>query len=92
MVVTFGWDPFKDESNQRKHGVAFIEAISAFRDPLSLTVGDPDHSVSEKRLLLLGRTSDGKLLVIAHTETGGHIRIINARPATRRERKTYEEG
>jgi len=49
MGVTIEWDPAKDEANRRKHGVSFREAISAFMDPLSITIPDPDHSVGEER-------------------------------------------
>jgi len=92
MPITFQWDPAKAAANQRKHGVSFEEAVTAFVDPLSLTVGDPDHSMGEARHLLLGRATSGRLLVVAHTDRGATIRLISARPATRHERKSYEEG
>lgn len=62
-----------------------------FRDPLSLTISDPDHSEREGRFLLLGRSSSGRLLVVTHTERGEAVRIISARAASRRERRDYEE-
>ncbi len=46
MALTFEWDPAKDEANRRKHGVAFAEATTVFRDTLSSTIADPDHSES----------------------------------------------
>ena len=55
-MLIFEWDPNKAESNRRKHGVSFEEASSAFGDPLSRTVPDPDHSVGEARFVLLGVT------------------------------------
>ncbi len=63
----------------------------AFDDPLSITILDPDHSQKEERFLLVGHSRAGRLLVIAHTERGNEIRLINARLATRRERQKYEE-
>ncbi len=45
----------------------------------------------EAAWLLVGQSVTGRLVVVAHTERGDEIRIINARPATRRERQTYEE-
>src|SRR5712664_2887910 len=60
-------------------------------DPLSITIPDPEHSIGEERWLLLGQSVAGRLLVVAHTEGVDEIRIISARPATRRERQTYEE-
>jgi uncharacterized DUF497 family protein len=90
--VTFEWDPEKAEGNLEKHGISFEEAMSAFADLLSVTISDPDHSVEEQRYLLLGLSYRGLLLVVSHTERGQTIRIINARRADRREKRTYEEG
>lgn len=92
MGVTIEWDPAKDEANRRKHGVSFREAISAFMDPLSITIPDPDHSVGEERYLLLGENRKGQLLVVSHTDSQDRIRIISVRKADRRERREYEPG
>jgi len=46
MAAILEWDPAKDDSKRRRHGVAFVDAISAFMDPLSITIPDPDHSVA----------------------------------------------
>lgn len=47
MPLTFAWDPKKAAANLKKHGVSFEEAATAFADPLSLTISDPDHSEAE---------------------------------------------
>ena len=91
MALRFLWDPRKATANARKHGVGFGEATTAFNDPLSVTIDDPDHSADEQRFLLLGLSNRGRVLVVAHAERGGSIRIISARRASRRERQTYEE-
>lgn len=91
MELGFTWDPRKSAANERKHGVSFTEARSAFGDVLSITAPDPGHSHDESRFVLVGRSSRGRLLVVAHAEHGDEIRIISARPATRRERHAYEE-
>ena len=91
MDVSFTWDPVKDAANIRKHGVPFAEAITAFADPLSVTIPDPDHSAGEMRYVLIGLSTRRRLLVVAHAERGDQIRIISARPTTRRERHDYEE-
>jgi uncharacterized protein len=52
--MEFRWDPRKDRSNQRKHGVSFREAATVFEDPLSATFPDPDHSSEEERFLTIG--------------------------------------
>jgi len=92
MPLRFTWNPRKALSSQRKHRVSFPEATTAFADPLSVTIPDPDHSVGEQRFLLVGMTAVGHLVVVAHSERGGDIRVISARHATRHERETYEEG
>jgi len=74
------------------HGVSFAEAVTALEDPLAVTYGDPDHSLEEFRFLTFGLSSDGRILVVAHTERGEAIRLISARLATRSERQAYEEG
>jgi hypothetical protein len=90
-MLKFVWDREKTAANLAKHGVDFEDAITAFDDPLSITILDPDHSQQGERFLLVGHSRAGRLLVIAHTERGNEIRLINARPATRRERQKYEE-
>lgn len=91
MALRFVWDPRKATTNERKHGVDFHEATTVFDDLLSVTIPDPDHSVDEHRFLLLGFSTRGRLLVVAHSERGESIRIITARRANRRERRLYEE-
>jgi hypothetical protein len=90
--VRFAWDPEKAAANRRKHGVSFEDASIALRDPLAVTGSDPDHSVGELRFVTFGMSSQDSLLAVAHTEEGDIIRIISARPATRQERRIYEEG
>ena len=90
--MQFEWDPAKAAENLTKHGVSFEEAATVFRDTLSQTGLDPDHSVAEERFVIFGLSTSGRLLVVAHTERGDTIRIISARLATSGERKLYEEG
>ena len=92
MPLNFEWDNRKAKSNLIKHGVSFEDASTAFGDPLSLTIPDPDHSQVEDRWILLGKSHQRKLLVVVHTERGDNIRIISARPASRGERKDYEKA
>jgi uncharacterized DUF497 family protein len=89
--MDFEWDAEKGEENFVKHGVAFPDAATAFGDPLSITIPDPDHSDEEERFLLIGATFAGHIVVVAHVERGEIIRLISARLANKRERRTYEE-
>ena len=92
MPLRFTWDRRKAAANLSKHGVSFPEAASAFGDPLSITIPDPDHSLDEEHFILIGRSIRQHLVVVAHVERGDTIRIISARTASRRERRFYEEG
>jgi len=90
--LRFEWDEAKAATNFAKHGVSFEEAATVFRDRLSATGVDPDHSLDEERFITFGVSSRGRLLIVAHTDRRDTIRIISARPATVGERKIYEES
>jgi len=90
--IAFEWNPTKESANRRKHGIGFAEASTVFGDPLSITILDPDHSVDERRFVIIGMSSKQRLLVVVHTIRGiKKIRLISARIAGRRERRNYEE-
>ena len=85
----FEWDEQKARSNVEQHGVTFEEAAEAFRDPFSLVA---DASVSsEQRESILGYSFAQRLLLVVHVERSAVTRIVSARPATRAERKLYEQ-
>lgn len=91
MEVKFCWDPRKEAVNKRKHGVSFVEAESCFFDPSHILIADTEHSENEERMILLGMSSELRVLVVVHAEViENEIRIISARKATRKERKQYE--
>jgi len=88
--MDFDWDDDKAEANITKHGVSFLEAASVFGDDLSITFPDPDHSIDEERLIIIGHSDRGRLLFVSHTDQNNQTRIISAREVTRRERRVYE--
>ena len=90
--MEFEWDTEKAAANERKHGVTFAEALTAFADTLALTGYDPDHSDDEDRYITMGQSADGRLLIVSHTDRGDNVRIISAREANRAERRDYEDG
>ena len=90
--MEFEWDAVKAASNLDKHGVSFAEAITVFGDPLEMTIPDPDHSLEEFRFVSMGRSTVGRVLVVAYTEREGRVRVISAREATPTERRRYESG
>ncbi len=87
----FEWDPGKATLNERKHGVSFEEAQSVFSDDRARLIDDPDHSEDEERFILLGLSSNLRILVVVHCyrASGNVIRIISARKATREEQRHY---
>jgi len=89
--LPFEWDPRKELSNRRKHGVGFAEASTVFGDPLSITIPDPDYGGDEERFVIIGQSSQRSLLIVVHTIRGERIRLISARSATNHERRKYEE-
>ena len=88
--MRFQWDAAKATSNRKKHRVAFEEAITVFYDPLAATFRDPHHSLGEQRLITVGFSARGRLLVVCHTEVARSVRLISARAATKPERKRHE--
>lgn len=85
------WDTVKNRANQRKHKVRFEEAATAFRDENARVYFDPDHSQREDRFILLGLSTQLRILVVCHCyrEKENIVRIISARKADRREQEAY---
>jgi uncharacterized protein len=93
--ITFTWDPAKNKSNTRKHGVSFDEAQTVFLDESAQLIDDPDHSsIEEDRFILLGLSASLRMLVVCHCyrESDEVIRIISARRATPGEARSYRHG
>lgn len=91
--MTFEWDENKNQINKQKHGIAFEEAQTVFYDEQALLEYDELHSENEDRFRILGRSDEGKILLVVHCireET--IIRIISSRKATAREKAGYERS
>ncbi len=93
-MIEFEWDEAKAASNLKKHGVSFEEAKSIFFDEFGVQFFDEENSHEEERFLMLGMSSQAKLLIVCHCERdhGATIRIISARKATQRESAFYRGG
>ncbi|HEV2732888.1 MAG TPA: BrnT family toxin [Terriglobales bacterium] len=91
MNLEFTWDARKNRANQRKHGISFETAILVFDDPFHLSVQDREVA-GEVRWQTIGMVN-AVVFLVAHTvDDEGHIRVISARKATRREGGIYAEG
>ena len=91
LDAVFRMGPREGSAQSRQAPVSFHEASTVFGDALSITISDPLHSEEEDRFVLIGRSCRNRLLVVVHTERAGRVRIISARPATRKERLRHEE-
>ena len=93
-ILHFEWDPQKDLTNQKKHGVSFAEASTVFEDDNALVISDLEHSEDEERFIILGFSLQANLLVVCHCYRASEsvIRIISARKATKNETRQYHEG
>ena len=85
----FEWDDLKSKTNERKHGVTFVEAMGAFLDDHAFTAADKEHP---DRFILIGMSLNLRLLFVVSAEAGDRIRIISARRASPAQRKVYEHG
>jgi uncharacterized DUF497 family protein len=92
--MRFDWDPSKATANLKKHQVSFDEAKTVFFDDFAVQFFDEEHSETEERFIMLGMSSNARLLVVCHCERaeGEVIRIISARKATRGESAFYRGG
>ncbi|HEY53636.1 MAG TPA: BrnT family toxin [Caldilineae bacterium] len=89
--LRFEWNISKAEKNIKKHRVSFEEAATIFDDPMFITFIDQEHSIDEERYITIGLSNSARLLMIAHTDRNGLIRIISARKATKKEQLFYEK-
>lgn len=86
--VDIEFDPVKAQTNLRKHRVSFAHAEQALRDPLAVTIEDPD-SEGEHRFVTLGMDALGRVIVVVHTPREDRTRVISARKASRGEAEQY---
>lgn len=91
VVGSFVWDSAKAESNLKKHGVAFEEAMTAFEDESAVMFeSGPDGDI---RVALIGFSIKARLLVVVHVDTSNdRIRIISARKGDKHDARKYSEG
>jgi uncharacterized protein len=89
--VQFDWDEAKNRRNLRKHGLDFETASLVFEDPHAIAVMERIID-GEERWQTVGIAGGVTLVLVAHTLNDELIRIISARKATPRERKSYEEA
>jgi len=89
--IEFSWNSKKADINLKKHKVSFDEAVTVFYDEYATEFFDDTHSKDEDRFLLLGISSQLRILIVCHClrNDNNMIRIISARKATKNESKYY---
>ena len=86
--MEFEWDSDKDAANRAKHGISFDEAKHIF-DGIVYTVVDDRTDYGELREISIGSLDMAVVICVVHTDRDGKTRLISARRASRKERKTY---
>ncbi|MFZ0743709.1 MAG: BrnT family toxin [Terracidiphilus sp.] len=84
------WDEAKRKSNLRKHGLDFRDASLVYDNPGKRTY-TADRGAVRRWMDLAMAVVRGRLLALIYTRRGEDVRIISFRPASREERKQYEE-
>ena len=92
--MKFDWDPDKNETNFKKHGVYFSEAETVFEDERAVMIYDNKHTDDEDRFIIIGMSSRLRELTVCHCyrSVDEITRIISARRATKNEAILYERG
>lgn len=88
MDITF--DPAKDLSNQRKHGIS-LAAVEEFEWDDALVREDMRRDYSESRMIALGYI-DVRLCCVVYVDRNNERRIISLRKANSREVNLYAEA
>jgi uncharacterized protein len=85
--MKFEWDEAKRQLNINKHGIDFVGIEEVFNGE-TVTIFDDHFDYGEERFITFG-LFEGRVVVIAHTETAEIIRIISVRKATKNEETGY---
>ncbi len=86
MPPVFDWDE-ENRKHVAKHRVTPAEAEQiVLNDPIDLTVQVSD---GEERIVQVGATNKGRILIVVSTWREGMIRVITAYPAPRQLREFY---
>lgn len=88
--MEFDWDDKKSEANLQLRGFGFEIAAEIFAGDI-ITKIDSRKNYKETRIQAIGENAYGDVLFVVYTVRDGAIRIISARPASRKERTRWSE-
>lgn len=87
----FEWDKGNSDKNWISHQVAQGECEQVFFNEPVVVSSDVEHSQTESRWYVLGKTDAGRFLFLVFTIRKNKIRIISARDMNKKEREIYHE-
>ena len=90
-ITGFEWDRWNVDKSYDKHGITPREAEEVFTDARQLVLEDIEHSQTEERFTIIGKSIKGNILFVSFTIRDTKVRIISARKANIKERRLYEE-
>lgn len=85
--MKFEFDNIKSVGNRKKHGIDFLEAQAIWSDPDRLEI--PARTEGEARWMVIGKIGI-QVWSVVMTYRGENVRLISARPASRKEVELYE--
>jgi uncharacterized DUF497 family protein len=88
-LAGFEWDAGNSQKNWTSHRVTQAEAEEVFFNLPVFLLEDAKHSARERRYNVLGRSNGDRLLSVIFTVRGDRVRVISARPMSRKERTAY---
>jgi uncharacterized DUF497 family protein len=88
----FQWDEGNSSKSWKRHRVSQTEAEQVFTNRPVVIIGDVAHAGTEARYFAFGRTDGGRLLTVVFTVRRRLLRVISARPMSRRERGGYGQA
>jgi len=87
--MEFEWDENKRKTNLIKHNIDFVKVRVVFADPYKIEKIDNRKDYGEIRVNTIGKFQDEIIVLVAHTDRNGVIRIISARRANKKEKRLY---
>ncbi len=88
LIMIVEWDSMKAAVNFAKHKIDYADAATVLADDLAISIRD--DASEEERFVTVGMDALGRVLVVVYTWREDCLRIISARKATPRERRSYE--
>jgi uncharacterized DUF497 family protein len=89
-IQGFEWDDGNSGKNEKKHGVTDREAEEIFFNK-PLIIGRSIKGQPEMRYAALGKTYGSRLLAVVFTIRAKRLRVISARPMSKKERTLHEK-